>query len=1165
MKKISILAVSVLFSVSAYAQQITVTGTVLDTNREPIPGASIAVKGTQQGTLADADGKFSVKVPDENAVLQISFLGFETQEITVGTRRVIDVTLTESASALDEVVVVGYGTQRVRDLTGSAVAVNVDELIQVPGVSILDALAGQVVGLGVTQANGRPGSVGQLTVRGAGFLALNAAGNRTAFTNPLIVIDDVVQLDDNGEPSMAAFNRLDYSEIESLTILKDASAAIYGVRASSGVIVIKTKRGTSGKMQIDYSGKFDFSDAVSHTKVMDAYETGLFTNRMIMQQYENSKNTVTGLAATDNRRYMYTGDELMQMKGMNYDWLDEAWSSATSQRHSLTVNGGKDNVSYFAGINYQNPGNNLGKAQDYDRWTYRAGGEVKLMAGMKLSASISGYNSSQTTVNRQRPNLDRGPWGPAGSADYAQLRHMPKYIPWSVDLPNSITGEPESNWMSIWTGPMDTSNPNNASLGGRDAWNFFANEASGAKNVNERNGYNANFSLTYDVPFIKGLSLKAIYATSYDNSGSIEQGGRYNLVKPLNIRDVRIITDQTMPLINWNRLTYGEQTNITDRPTVSFSKSVNKSTQISFWATYNRTFGAHDEHDITATFVAERGETSGNSMQLFYMNMPETFKGTSESAINPIVGADGSTSTNLSSASGDTYYRLTEAGSMSYVGRLNYKYGNRYLLEFLIRSDASTKFAPENYWGVFPGGSVGWVLSEEKFFQNSKIAEQIDFLKFRYSWGKTGKDNATAWRWMETYTLGAESGMGPNGQLVQGANPSGTANRNIKWDQSIKQNFGMDMNILDNRLSATVEYWKDNTSGIIMEVISEAMPIYIGQRLPERNYGEREAWGWEFSLRWSDKIEQSLMPSWGPIRYAIGADYGISWRKTVLGNPFVWDFPGYISNMSDRTGWRSTMGGDWGFKTWKETSMGDGILRTQGDIDKYWAYLTANAEAIGGSPGYLGITNKSDMKPGMLAYQDLRGSADYENETIAGPDGIITRERSDDYAKLSDGVSHSIPVRLNFSWGNFNWQTNIQNSWGGMTTFGVDGDRQSIGSDDLIWAQFEYVNDMFDPTENPNGKYPSMIVSNAFGIPSDFWMVSSFRSYVRNMSFSYSFPKAWLDKTKLGIEKLALSLTGNNLWDFYNPYPYKYRNMYDAENEGYPTLRTWSLSVNASF
>jgi TonB-linked outer membrane protein, SusC/RagA family len=1154
--KINTLIVAMLLSVSAYAQQITVSGTVVDEKKEPLIGVSVMIKDILQGTITNLDGQYSINVPNENTVLQISYVGHITQEITVGTQRVINITLKESSSGLEEVVVVGYGSQRVKDLTGSAVAVRVDELIQVPGVSLIDALAGQVVGLHVSQSNGRPGSVGSLRIRQSDFLSSGSG----SFRHPLIVIDDIIQLDNNGEPDMSAFNRLDYSEIESLTVLKDASAAVYGARASSGVIVVKTKRGATGKTSINYSAKLDFSDAVSHMKVMDAYETGLFTNRMIMQQYENSKNTTTGIAATDNRQYMYTGAELMAMKNMNHNWLDEAWSSALSQRHSLSVNGGSEGVSFFAGMNYQNQGNNLGQNQDYDRWTYRLGGELKVMSGMKLSASISGYSNSQTSVNRQSPNLDRGPWGPSGSGDYAQLRNMPQYIPWSVDLPNSVTGEMESHWLSLWTGPMDTSNPNSGSLSGRNAWNFFANEASGAKTVNENNGYNANFSLTYDVPFLKGLTLKATYATSYDNSGGVTQGGHYNLANPLNMRDVRIITDQTMPLIEWNtNLVYGEQTDADNRPSVNFSKSVRKSEQLSFWANYKNSWGAHD---LAATFVAERGETSGNSMAIYYQNMPRAFKGTSESAINPIE-INGELVTNLSSSR--TAYRITEAGSMSYVGRLNYKYADRYLFEFLIRSDASTKFAPENYWGVFPGGSVGWVLSDEKFFQNNKIAEYIGFLKLRYSLGKTGKDNATAWRWMETYNIGSESGLAPSGQPAVGANPSGTANRNIKWDQAIKQNFGIDMNVIDNRLAATVEFWRENVTEIIMEVTGDTLPIYIGEKLPERNYGKRAAWGWEFSLRWSDKINQSLIPSWGPIKYAIGADYGISWRKTILGHNWAWDFPAYISNESGRTGWTSSMGGDWAFKTWKNTSTGDGMLRTQEDIDKYWAYLTANAEAAGGSPSYLGVTDKSNMRLGMLAYQDLRGSADYENETIAGPDGIISRERGDDFARLSDGITHSIPVRLSLSWGNFNWQANIQSSWGGMTTYGMDGDRQSIGSGDFIWAQFAYVNDMFDPLENPNGKVPSMAVNSAFGEKSDFWMVSSFRCYVRNMTLSYSLPKTLLNKTKIGIDKLSFNLTGNNLWDFYNPYPYHYRNMYDRDNAGYPTLRTWSLGINASF
>ncbi len=218
----------------------------------------------------------------------------------------------------------------------------------------------------------------------------------SSFNQPLIVIDDVVQVDENGEPSMTAFNMLNHSDIESMTVLKDASAAIYGSRASAGVILVTTKRGSVGTPKISYSAKLDFADAISHIKTMNAYETGVFTNRMFRQIDMINGNT-------NNAAFLYSDSELNAMKSLNHNWLDEAWNSSLSQRHSLTVDGGTDKVTYFAGMNYQNQETNLGSVQDYDKWTFRTGGDMKVMAGLRLSASVSDLTQNvQEIIRRQK-------------------------------------------------------------------------------------------------------------------------------------------------------------------------------------------------------------------------------------------------------------------------------------------------------------------------------------------------------------------------------------------------------------------------------------------------------------------------------------------------------------------------------------------------------------------------------------------------------------------------------------------------------------------------------------------------------------------------------------------------------------------------------------------
>ncbi|NDV64066.1 SusC/RagA family TonB-linked outer membrane protein [Bacteroides sp. 224] len=1113
----------------AQQQTKTVKGSVVDESGEPIIGANVKALGTTLGTITDFDGKFNLSVP-ANQKIEVSFIGYTTQVVAIPASGEIKVTLKEDSKLLDEVVVVGYGTQRVKDLTGAASMVKMNEIADLPGASIIDALAGQIVGLSVSQSTGRPGAMGSFKVREPA----PAFADGVSY-GPLIVIDDVVQVNHDGEPDMTAFNMLDQSEIESMTVLKDASAAVYGSRSSQGVILIKTKRGSVGTPKISYSAKLDFSDAVSHAKTMNAYETGVFTNRMLRQ--------FTAAGGTDYTPHSYSEAELNTMKGLDYNWLDRAWQSSVSHRHSLSVNGGTDKVTYFAGVSYQKQGSNLGDIQDYEKWTFRTGGELKVAAGLKLSASIAGYNAEKTSPNYQ-VKIAKGPWGnQSNENDYLQLRHMPRHIPMEV------TTDEGTFFMSPYIGPhhvYDYKDDN--SVSGYPLWNFFANEASKARKINEDNGYNANFSLTYDVPHVKGLSLKGSYSISYANTFSNDIGDYYQVALATNTatEGKHLVGEHS----EWVYPQFGRVTDVNRGPAVIYNKRTTKSEQMNFMINYNRSFG---QHDVALTGVVERAENEGKEMQTTWRSPLDSFNGTSEFAgtIQP--------------GSSDTYVRKYESGALSYVGRLNYKYGNRYLAQFIIRADASTKFAPENYWGTFPTGSLGWVLSEEKFFQNSKVAKYIDFLKLRYSLGKTGKDNVKAWSWLYAFNTNSESGaqFGQNAGLPgAGAMFNGTANRKIKWDQTIKSNYGIDVNVLSNRLGLTVDYFYDKTTDMLMKIPEDPALVYIGAALPAQNYGAVDSWGWEFTLSWNDKINQNLLPKMGPVKYNISMNYGISWYKIKKGVKADFDYPSIVNDMSSWTGYRSP-NSQYGFKTWNGTSQGDGILRNQADIDNYWAYLEQNAVSAGGEAGDARYFDKSkkDMHVGMLAYQDLAGSnIDYDNKTIQGPDGRIAR--SEDYAKLASNRRHNINTRLGAQWGDFSWSAQLSTSWGGYSTIYSDV-KQDISTSSMIWSQFSYMNDMYDPTDNPNGKYPSMAVDNAYGEYSNFWTVSTFRCYVRNMTFSYALPKELT--RKINIDKLQINLTGNNLWDFYNPYPKKFRNMYDNGNSGYPTLRTWTLGVNLTF
>jgi TonB-dependent SusC/RagA subfamily outer membrane receptor len=351
-----------------------------------------------------------------------------------------------------------------------------------------------VPGLNVSGGSTRPGSMPIVTIRQQ-FDFSKDGGSPL----PLVVIDDVIQIDpQTGKPTLDRFNLLDLAEVESVTVLRDASAAIYGYRASQGAIIVKTKRGKAGPPKINYSGKFETMDAVSHGKVMNAYEYGLFANRF-------------GRAAGWNNNNFFSAAELERMKSLNYDWLAGDWKSAGAMQHSLDVSGGSDRATFFTGGSYYTQGANLG-SQDYNKWTFRAGTDVKLASNFRFASTIAA-NNSNIEKSFTKVNVSDGSFGLGGEQnDYSILLHMPRYIPWVYNI-NGV-----DQFISPALGPhrVAGSPSGNGSLANT---NYYAWLNNGSNTTIKTFGYNANFSLQYDLPFIKGLSAKINYAiASYSNN-----------------------------------------------------------------------------------------------------------------------------------------------------------------------------------------------------------------------------------------------------------------------------------------------------------------------------------------------------------------------------------------------------------------------------------------------------------------------------------------------------------------------------------------------------------------------------------------------------------------------------------------------------------------------
>jgi hypothetical protein len=447
---------------------------------------------------------------------------------------------------------------------------------------------------------------------------------------------------------------------------------------------------------------------------MSAYDYGIWHNRFLKADNRDNEG-----------KNLFSSEELDAMRGLNYDWLDKAWSSAGQQKHSISMSGGNESATYFAGATYFSQGANLG-SQDFDKWNFRTGLDVKISKDLKLSASISANSGEvEKSFTKSVANINDSSYGSKAKssgeqADYGYLLHMPKYVPWSTTV-----GEEE-----YWFSPnprtdrnLQSANTNRAIPG----WNYFASLNNGSKQVSQDFSYNSNFSLNYDVPFVEGLSLKGSFSRNQSNSNTEQIQLPYTLARITNYdQEGHHLASQATDA------DYKIETNVRNTRVYN-DVSIGKSTQVNFFVNYSRVFGSHE---ISAMTGVERSEANYNFQRIAYENTLADYNGTS------------STAGDLSS---NSYTRKTESGTLSYLGRLNYNFKSKYFLQFLFRSDASTKFAPENYWGFFPSVQAGWVVSDESWFRDA--VPWVDFLKLRYSVGKTGKDNIKAWRWKQLYEI----------------------------------------------------------------------------------------------------------------------------------------------------------------------------------------------------------------------------------------------------------------------------------------------------------------------------------------------------------------------------------------------------------------------------
>ena len=1112
-KKIKALVIGVVFvAMPAIAQNQTITGTVLDELGEPVIGATVTVAGTKTATVTDLDGNYKISAP-QGAKLTITYIGYLPLTVKQGGT----VSLQEDKQSLDEVVVVGYGSQKKAHLTGSVATVDMNDVQDLASSGLASSLSGLVNGLSVSGGDARPGENARLSIRDVN--SLGEIGSTAQ--QPLFVIDGYIYPNDvkvgNTYQNLGAeaFNNLDPSEVESISVLKDASAAVYGARAANGVILVTTKKGKLGKPSISYSGTFGFTDEIARPKMLSAYDYGRLYNAVAAADPLNtSLNNKTGL---------FQQSELEAMKSLDYDLLDKYWKTAFTHKHSVNVSGATENVNYFAGISYFKQDGNLGKL-DYDRWNYRAGVDVKISKWLSANLTVSG-----DYADKNKPLLKVG--GTSEEKDYNLMLTRPRYIPEEVD----------GHY-------IPTYGISNSSKAQNQNYSFAVLQNNGDYNKNRTSNMNINGSISYDFgwnEYLKGLKLRFSYSKSINHDKTNQYGSSFRLYQmTTRYGEQNHLYTPTSADAEFDYLAEGNfnALNLNNGNMLYRTTSRTDNYQINFTAQYQRTFG---KHDVSALFSIEKSEAE-NEYLMGQVDSPYEF-----------------TTGQSNSATGDqhTVFTRSESGTLSYIGRINYVYDNKYLFEFLLRSDASTKFAPNNYWGTFPAISAGWTASEEPWFKNTKWLKWIDYLKIRASWGLTGRDNTAPWQWMQVYAQDANKGTvfgwnSDSGRRITINKNNSAVNPDVHWDKSYKFNIGFDARFLNQRLTVTFEHYREWNREMLLN-LSQDIASTIGTQSAAVNLGEMNSWGYELSLNWRDKIGKDF-------KYHVGLNTGYSDNKVLN-----MDFEQNYIYRQITPGSRTDIG-LWGMQC-------IGMFRDFHDIDeyfdKYMKYTNEKGEEVYGT--YMGLT-KDKVRPGMLIYKDVRGAYNAETGEYAGPDHIV--DVDNDQVQLGKrGNIYGFTINAGCEWKGFSLTTQFNANWGGYTT--IPSSALGVASNSNI--EFYNMPSFWNPDDmyvyqniydgngnllqkmNHDAHYPNLAYQSVNSVTSSFWRVSAARVTLNRVTIAYTIPSKLFKN--IGINSARVNITGMNLINFYNPYPDKFTSPIAGTYGSYPNLRKWTIGVNLSF
>lgn len=1060
-------------SLNGLSQSGGVKGTVVDNNGEPIIGATVRVNGTSAASVSDLDGNFVLNNVSEGT-LTITYIGYKTKEVKFRAGTPLRIVLEEDAHALSEVVVVGFGTQKKVNLTGAVAVVDSEQFEQRPVTSAAQMLQGAVPGLQISSSSGSMDATATINVRGTATIGEGSSGS------PLILIDG----------SEGDINTLNPQDIETVSVLKDAAASsIYGSRAPFGVILITTKTGKKGKVNVNYNNSFRFSSLIRGKHMMNSVDfaswmndattaTGggaYYSDEMMaaIKEYHDATPVGPGTRKTADGKLVYgisSNNGSTWADGYGYgiddvDWYDAVYRSTTfSQEHNASVSGASDNVNYYVSFNYLDNQGFMKLSEDsYKRYAGNAKIGIQITDWLKLN-----YNMRYTRTDFRRP---------------AELKS---------DLYSNMTRQ---GWPTL---PMYDRNGYYY-----DSPSPALGLAEGGKDTTQRDILNQRIGLVIE-PIKNWITHIDLNYQTDNSTRHWDSLARYN-------HDV-----------NGNAYVYGGGSS-------NVHEDEKKDNYLNFQAYTEYSFSLAEKHNfhVMAGFQAEQLKRLEFGLQRNGIIDP------SHPEVDITTGMDGSGNAVTPSTNG----ARNQWQTAGFFGRLNYNFAERYLFEFNIRRDGSSRFRRENMWKTFPSVSIGWNIANEKFFE--PLQKKINMLKLRASYGSLGNQNTDNWyHTYQTVTYSPNAGT----WLQNGTKPNVTkapdlVSTALTWEKVESYDIGLDFAAFNNRLTGSFDWYIRDTKDMVGN--APELPAILGTDVPVTNNTDLRTKGWEFQISWRDVLKNG---------FAYGATFNISDARTKITR-----YPNNPTNSIDTYIAGRYINEIWGYET-------EGLAKTDEEMNNHLA--TTNQDAIG-----------SNWAAGDIMYKDLDGDGKIS-------DGGRTLSDHGDLKVIGNSTPrYLVGLNLNASWKGFDVSAFFQGvlkrdywigaDWNGAEMlFGMTGsgrwwcagitDVQDYFRNENSWSVANgYQSANLDawlprPQENSkNCKTQTRYLMNA--------------SYVRlkNFQIGYTIPRSLV--SQWGIQNIRVYFSAENLFtitDMPHQFDPELIGTSFSGSNGYPLSKTFAFGLN---